>query len=124
VATVVVGLIGVGTALALIGVKSILDAWWLLQGVFAGGLLGLFLLGIISRRAGSGAAAAAVLLGVLVIAWMTFTPLIDAMPPFLRSPLHANMVIVIGTLTIFLAGLALSRVMNGRSPSRSQERRK
>ena len=37
-------------ALAMMGVKSILDAWKI-SGVFAGGMLGLFLLGFISRRA-------------------------------------------------------------------------
>ena len=39
------GGIGTGVALAMMGVESILDAWWKLSGVFAGGMLGLFLLG-------------------------------------------------------------------------------
>jgi SSS family solute:Na+ symporter len=37
---------------------------------------------------------------------MTFA---DAFPENLRSPFHANMITVIGTLTIFLVGLAVSR---------------
>ena len=49
-ATIVIGVIGTGTALAVIGQQSVLEAWWKLQGIFAGGMLGLFLLGIISRR--------------------------------------------------------------------------
>ncbi len=43
--TVVFGLLGTGLALAMIGVKSLLGAWWGLQGIFSGGILGLFLLG-------------------------------------------------------------------------------
>ena len=47
-----------------------------------------------------------VTLGVLVICWMTFA---DAFPENLRSPFHANMITVIGTLTIFLVGLGVSQ---------------
>ncbi len=39
--TVIWGGIGTGVALAMMGVESILDAWWKLSGVFAGGMLGL-----------------------------------------------------------------------------------
>ena len=42
-ATVVVGLAGTLTALAMMNVRSALDAWWKLQ-VFTGGMLGLFFL--------------------------------------------------------------------------------
>ncbi len=110
IATVAVGLVGTLVAVALIGQKSILDAWWKLQGIFAGGMLGLFLLGILSRRAGGSAAAIAVAAGVLVIGWMTFYPVIENQPTFLRNPLHAQMTIVVGTLVIFLVGVVISRI--------------
>jgi SSS family solute:Na+ symporter len=90
----------------MMGQKSLLDAWWKLSGIFAGGMLGLFLLGLIARKADNAAALTGVTLGVLVICWMTFA---DAFPENLRSPFHANMITVIGTLTIFLVGLAVSR---------------
>ncbi len=109
VATIGMGLLGTGVALALIGEESILEAWWLLQGVFAGGLLGLFLLGIISRRAGNPEALTATSIGVGVIAWMTLSPRAESLPPALRNGLHANLTIVLGTLTIFGVGLVLSR---------------
>src|SRR4029079_4308467 len=48
--TVVFGLLGLGTGIAMIGVKSLLDIWWELSGIFAGGMLGLFLLGMVSNR--------------------------------------------------------------------------
>ena len=110
VATVVFGLLGMGTGIAMIGVKSLLDIWWELSGIFAGGMLGLFLLGMISRRAGNHEALTATLIGILVILWMTFSNLIPEQYSFLRNPLHSNMIIVIGTLTIFLVGLFMTSV--------------
>jgi SSS family solute:Na+ symporter len=104
-ATLGMGTLGTGAALAMIGTRSLLDAWWTLSGIFAGGLLGLFLLGIVSRRADRHAAAIGVSLGVLVILWMTFSA---ALPPELQNPLHSNMITVVGTLVIFLVGLAVA----------------
>ena len=105
-ATLVWGVLGTGVALAMIGQKSLLDAWWKLSGIFAGGMLGLFLLGLISRRANNAGALAGVIVGVLVICWMTFP---DLLPEALRSPFHVHMITVIGTLTIFGVGVACSR---------------
>ena len=106
--TVVMGVLGVGAALAMIGVRSLLDAWWTLSGIFAGGVLGLFLLGFISRRADRPAAVTAVVAGVLVIFWMTFSPQLPD-ESYLQSPFHANMIIVVGTLTIFLVGVLVTK---------------
>lgn len=112
--TLVCGAVGTGAALALIDEDSVLDAWWRLQGIFAGGMLGLFLLGLIARRAGNAAAAAGVIVGVLVIAWMAFSPE-SALPDRLRSPFHSHMIIVIGSLAIFVVGIAVSRVVGRRA---------
>jgi len=108
VATVVFGIIGLCTGLAMIGSKSILDIWWELSGIFAGGMLGLFLLGLISRRTKNQEAFTAVLIGIVVILWMTFSDRLPESYHFLKNPLHKNMIIVVGTLTIFLAGLLLT----------------
>lgn len=108
IATVVFGLIGLCTGLAMIGAKSLLDIWWELSGIFAGGMLGLFLLGLISRHTKNAEAATATMIGIIVILWMTFSEKISVEYEFLRSPLHKNMIIVVGTLTIFLAGLLLT----------------
>jgi solute:Na+ symporter, SSS family len=107
-ATVVFGLLGLITGIAMIGVKSLLDIWWELSGIFAGGMLGLFLLGLISRRTKSHEAFTATLIGIVVILWMTFSKNLPERYAFLRNPLHVNMTIVVGTLAIFLAGLLLT----------------
>lgn len=104
IATVIVGLIGMSCGIAMIGVKSLLDVWWTLSGIFAGGMLGLFLLGLISKKVQNKAAIIGTIVGIMVILWMTFSFLIPDHLAFLRNPFHANMIIVVGTLAIFLVG--------------------
>jgi SSS family solute:Na+ symporter len=110
VATAAIGIFAIATGIVMIGVKSILDMWWQLAGIFAGGMLGLFLLGIISRTTGNAVAKASTMLGILVILWMTFSYLIPDQYPLLKNSLHVNMVIVVGTLTIFLSGILLTQL--------------
>jgi SSS family solute:Na+ symporter len=109
ISTATMGVLAIVTGIVMIGVKSILDLWWQLAGIFAGGMLGLFLLGMLSRSAGNAAAKLATLIGILVILWMTFSGLLPEQYAGWRNPLHMNMVMVIGTLTIFLCGLLISR---------------
>ena len=109
VSTALMGVFAIVTGIVMIGVKSILDLWWQLAGIFAGGMLGLFLLGMISRSAGNAAAKLATIIGILVIVWMTFSHLLPDQYAGLRNTLHMNMVMVIGTLAIFLSGLLISR---------------
>jgi len=118
-ASLVVGLLGTTLALALMRSRSALDTWWSLAGIFSGGMLGLFLLGRISRRAGNPAAATGVLLGVLVISWMTVSPHWKGALAAWRSPFHSFLITVGGTLTILLVGLLLGRIAPrpaGRAP--------
>jgi SSS family solute:Na+ symporter len=116
-ATVIFGLIGLGAGLLMIGSKSLLDTWWKLSGIFAGGMLGLFLLGLISRRANNTAAITATIIGVLVILWMTFSDSISDQYSYLKSSLNSNMIIVIGTLTIFLVGILVSQFSAKKQPA-------
>ncbi len=118
VSTILFGVIGLCTGLAMIGSKSLLDIWWELSGIFAGGMLGLFLLGLISRRTGNHAAILATLIGVIVILWMTFSDRIPADLDFVRSSLHKNMIIVVGTLSIFLSGIFITRISGYSSRAR------
>lgn len=106
VTSIALGAIGTAVALLMISIKSTLDAWWNLAGIFSGGMLGLFLLGALSRRAGSFAAGIGMVLGLLLLAWAALSPRIEVA---WANPLHAFMTTVIGTLTIFLVGVVLSR---------------
>jgi solute:Na+ symporter, SSS family len=49
--------------------------------------------------------------------WMALPSLEIAMPGLLPNPLHANMTIVVGTLTIFLVGMAASLVWGEPRPN-------
>jgi solute:Na+ symporter, SSS family len=113
--TIAWGLAGTGMALAMTTVRSALDAWWSLAGIFGGGTLGLFLLGFVSRRAGNRAAAAGVGGGIVLILWMTLSPKWAALPPAWRSPFHDFLVIVFGTLAVLGIGLALGRSGSARA---------
>jgi solute:Na+ symporter, SSS family len=103
-------------SLAMIRAANVLDAWWQLAGMCAGGVLGLFLISLAPRRVDSLDAAIGVVAGTAVILWNSLPPLLEkftAIEPPWRSPLHANLSIVAGSLSIvivgFLIGLLRSR---------------
>ncbi|MDO5554197.1 MAG: sodium:solute symporter [Planctomycetia bacterium] len=109
------GLFGIGCALAMIHAKGILDAYWVLAGIFSGGIVGVFLLGIFTRVANSRGALAGMVAGVLVILWMTassFNMIPSALSDW-KCPLHNYMIIVVGTITVVLVGMIVSLLMPG-----------
>ena len=111
VSTVVWGVFAVGIALAMIGVKSALDVWWNVSSAFGGGLLGLFLLGFLSKRAKNAAAVAGVCAGVLLILWMSLTPMFVkkwGMFASIESPFPGLLSIVFGTAAIVLVGFLVA----------------
>ena len=114
IASFVMGILSIVVALAFNGVTSALDAWWALSAIFSGGILGLFLLGYVGKNIRQKFAAYGVILGVIIIGWMSLSPLIpdgSSMGAF-KSPFHANLTIVFGTTAIFLVGFLLSAIVN------------
>lgn len=111
--SLIMGMAGIGIALSLIGVKSALDAWWSLASIFSGGMLGLFLLGVISKRSHNAEAITGVIAGVIVIVWMSLSPVFftEGKSLAFRSPFHANLTIVFGTMTIYLTGFILTKFL-------------
>ncbi|MEZ6044789.1 MAG: sodium:solute symporter [Planctomycetaceae bacterium] len=127
--TLVFGLVGTLLGLALMGHDSILDIWWMIAGVLSGGMLGLFLLGIISKRVGNPAAIIALILGMISLAWMAVASVFDSLDAAANNPdatspfefmrgfleafravdtdLNGLLAIVVGTLTIVLSGMLL-----------------
>jgi SSS family solute:Na+ symporter len=97
---------GIAVALAMTKVRSTLDAWWALSSIFSGGMLGLFLLGFISKTARSVHAAIGVAAGIVVICWISLSP------AYFSSTLHTNMAIVLGTASIFIVGFTLGSLLN------------
>ena len=110
----VVGALGIVMGLLMMRIDGVLDAWWKLASIFSGGMLGLFLLGVVCKTVRRAHAVVAVILGLLTIAWMSLSPLINAGSPFYRfhSPLHTYLTIVFGTTVIFLTGFLLTKLTN------------
>lgn len=102
--TVVLTVMAIGVAVAVMNVKSALTAWWSMQSVLSGGMLGLFLLGIFSKRTTSTQAAIATVMGVLVVVYITFGQKLLPLPGFI----HLNLSIALGTLTLFFTGFILA----------------
>jgi SSS family solute:Na+ symporter len=112
--SLIFGVLGTLIALALVGVKSVLDAWWGLASIFSGGMLGLFLLGYLSKKVRNVDAAVGVIVGALIIIWMSLSPIYFKQGALLafRSPFHNNLTIVFGTLAIFLVGFILMKLFS------------
>ncbi len=110
----VFSILGILIAIAMINVQSALETWWKLASIFSGGMLGLFLLGYFSKRAKSSAAIAGVVVGVIIIGWMSLSPIFftsEKLIPY-ASPFHSYLSIVFGTMAIFIVGFLIGIVAN------------
>jgi solute:Na+ symporter, SSS family len=135
-ATVGIGIVGIAAALAMMSLKSALDAWWQISGVLSGGTLGLLLLARFTRINGKVLSMVAVFGGVLCIAtvalagWVTSHPetelpsLFARGRPFteflywVRSWLHPQMAGLVGTGAILVLTLVLSPWLGSKSTLR------
>lgn len=112
--SLIFAVLGILIALAMISVKSVLDAWWGLASIFSGGMLGLFLLGFISKKARNVDAVIGVIIGVIVICWLSLSPMYLDEGSIFRSKFHTNLTIVLGTTVIFLIGFILAHCFASR----------
>ncbi len=107
--TFVLGVLGTATAVGLIYSQGgVLEIWWGFESALTGGMFGMFLLAALSKKPTSFSAATGVTIGTLVVLWIAFSPYIPADWPVLRSGFHKFMAVILGTLTVFLVGVALS----------------
>ncbi|MEI6047806.1 MAG: sodium:solute symporter [Bacteroidota bacterium] len=120
--SLIFGALGVSIALSLVGVRSVLDAWWSLASIFSGGMVGLFLLGYLSKKVRNIDAVMGVIVGALIIIWMSLSPIYFTKGNLLafRSPFHSNLTIVFGTLAITLVGFFLARLFSKKKLLSSQ----
>lgn len=105
-ASVAIGILGIGVALCFLLVNNALEAWWALSSVCSGGVLGMFLLAYLCPKAGKSHVIPGVIIGVASLILIALqTKLTDwlGLPPFV----HINLSIVISTLLIFLTGFLL-----------------
>lgn len=100
-ATFVIGITGIACAMLMINARSILDVWWQISAVFGGGMLGIFLLGLLIPNAGKTAAISGTAAGILVIAWANAGDRVAGLPGW---PLEVLLAGLTGTATIIVVG--------------------
>lgn len=103
ISSMVISAFGIMIAIAMINVKSALDAWWKLASIFSGGMLGLFLLGIFSKQKNTVGAVVGVIAGLGVILWLSLSDILLS-EGALGNQFHTYLTIVFGTSAIFLVG--------------------
>lgn len=115
--SIVLGILGMIIALLMMRVDGVLTTWWKLASIFSGGMLGLFLLGFVSKTVKNPAAVAGVVAGLLVIAWMSLSPYLFTEGALVKYKcnLHGNLTIVLGTMTIFLVGFLVTLALQAYS---------
>ena len=107
ISSLIISVLGIAIAIAMINVKSALDAWWMLASVFSGGMLGLFLLAVFSKNKNVVGAIVGVTIGLTLILWLSLSRVFldeDA----LGYNFHTYLTIVFGTAAIFLVGFLIS----------------
>lgn len=106
--SVIWGILGMSAAILMTRAKNILDVWWTVSGIVSGGMLGLFLLGFLSKKAGNVSAWTGIVACIVVLFWMTISlPQTGFWSDSLsipRSPFHQYLIPVAGTLTVLLTG--------------------
>lgn len=113
-ASLIIGAMGTVAGLALvwgdIAKKQVLDVWWQMSSILGGGMIGLFLLGILVKKAGRQAAMVGVALGLIAIAWGTFSGFLPESMKHLAFPWHKNLIGPVGMGVVLLSGWAVSMV--------------
>ena len=107
--TVVWGIAGIAFALLLINAKSALDIWWIIAGIFGGGILGLFLLGIFNVKIKQTQGIISVIFSILIIIWGSF--LRDLPDQFAWLECNIDPIIIGAMSTLGLVLLSLLFVM-------------
>ena len=106
--TVVWGVLGTLTGLAMIQVRTALETGWQLAGIAGGGLVGLFLLGLTCRWVKPWQAGTAVLASIMSIFWATFARDLPQQWDWFECAWHSRMIGVIGTLTLLAVGFGMA----------------
>lgn len=121
--SIIFSVLSIIIAIAMINVQSALDTWWKLASIFSGGMLGLFLLGYFSRRVNNSAAITGVVAGVVVIGWMSLSPIIFTGAELQKyaSPFHSYLSIVFGTSVIFIVGFLGGSLLSKKGKKMSEK---
>ncbi|MHC4575524.1 MAG: sodium:solute symporter family transporter [Planctomycetota bacterium] len=109
-------------ALALRRVKSMVEAFFVFNAIMAGGMIGMFFLGLLTRRCSKKGLYIGLVIGVIFIAWATFTNPAQMDPlklPWLpKFGIHIYWLGLLGNIVVFVAGYLASLIF---TPGHSAE---
>ncbi|MCK5134235.1 MAG: sodium/solute symporter [Bacteroidales bacterium] len=103
--TVIWGIAGIAVALLLINAKSALDIWWIIAGIFGGGILGLFLLGIFNIKITQKQGIISVIFSILIIIWGSFLRDLPDKFAWMESKIDPIIIGAMSTLGLVLLAL-------------------
>ncbi len=103
--TVIWGIAGIAVALLLINARSALDIWWIIAGIFGGGILGLFLLGIFNVKIKKTQGIISVVFSILIIIWGSFLRDLPDNFAWLESKIDPIIIGAMSTLGLVLLAL-------------------
>jgi SSS family solute:Na+ symporter len=107
------GVLAVLLAMAMTHIHSMADAAFNFVSLVAGGVLGMYLLGMFTRRCSSKGLYAGIGTGILFILWAYFTNTgrTDPLTWIPRFPLHTLWIGLLGNILVFVWGLIFSFVL-------------
>jgi SSS family solute:Na+ symporter len=103
--TVIWGVLGMAFALLMINAASALDIWWQIAGIFGGGILGLFLLGIFNVKISKIQGFISVAFSILIIVWGSFLRDLPANMKWLESSIDPIIIGAVGTAGMVVLAL-------------------
>lgn len=112
--TVVWGVLGIAFALLMINAASALDIWWQIAGIFGGGILGLFLLGIFNVKISKTQGMISVGFSILIIVWGSFLRDLPANLKWMESSIDPIIIGAIGTTGMVALALLFVIVNKGK----------
>jgi SSS family solute:Na+ symporter len=107
------GLLAIGLAMWMTQIKSMADAAFNFVSLVGGGVLGVYLLGIFTKRTSMRGIYIGVTIGILFIIWAYFTnPAQGDMSVGFRFPLHILWIGLLGNLVVLIIGYISSRILS------------
>ena len=112
-ATVVWGVLGTAFALLMIHAKSALDVWWQISGIFGGGILGLFILGLLRVRLTLWQGLVSIAASIAVISWGTFARELPNAWQWAQCTFDPIIIGAVGTAVLMLVAVVFGLANHG-----------
>lgn len=107
------GLLAIGLAMWMTQIKSMADAAFNFVSLVGGGVLGVYILGIFTKRTSNRGIYAGLIVGVLFAIWAYFTnPAQGEGVAGLHFPLHILWIGLLGNIIVLIVGYFSSRIMS------------